>query len=245
MMRPTLCLLGLALLLTGCSGKPGSPDGIWINHEVIAAAASSGNLREAVLAYGPNLEWQLDSASGRARFGNGFEVGEGHLRQLQPGTWQVELAAEQLVLLQAHGKQLEQTASDFFPAQQFSRPTTKIEATAPLGSSFERTLYAALLGGDWEIIDGAGQGEQLRFQADGRLQGFPGADRYALCLAGDCADMAGEHDSLWLQQGNRGRAWLFSLDGDELSLFEALNVAAPDEKPSYRPGARVWLLERD
>ena len=50
---------------------------------------------------------------------------------------------------------------------------------------------------------------------------------------------------LWLQLGDQGREWLFSLDGDQLSLFEAINFAAPDEKPNYRPGARRWLLERD
>ena len=41
--------------------------------------------------------------------------------------------------------------------------------------------------------------------------------------------MAGEHDSLWLQLGDQGREWLFSLDDDQLSLFEAINFAAPDE----------------
>lgn len=244
-MRSAPFLLGLALLLTGCSSKPGSADGIWINQDVIAAAAQSGKLREAVLAYGPNLEWQLDSALSRARFGNGFEIGEGVLSTAQDGALQVELGPEQRQLLSPRGQTLEQSANDFFPAQRFVRPKLEVEPAAPLGSSFERSLYAALLGGDWEVVEGPGQGGLVRFQADGRLEGLPGAERYALCLSGDCADMAGEHDSLWLQQGEQGREWLFSLDGEQLSLFEAINFAAPDEKPNYRPGARVWLLERD
>lgn len=244
-MRSAPCLLGLTLLLTGCGSKPGSADGIWINQEVIAAATQSGKLREAVLGYGPNLEWQLDSTLARARFGNGFEIGEGRLAATQDGALQVDLGPEQQQLLTPRGQTLEQAASDFFPAQRFVRPRLEVEPAAPLGSSFERSLYAALLGGDWEVVEGPGQGGLVRFQADGRLEGLPGAERYALCLSGDCADMAGEHDSLWLQQGEQGREWLFSLDGDELSLFEAINFAAPDEKPNYRPGARVWLLERD
>lgn len=56
--------------------------------------------------------------------------------------------------------------------------------------------------------------------------------------------MSGDNDSIWLQQGNRGRELLFSLDDDELQLFEAVNTASANEMPSYVPGKRVWLLER-
>ncbi|MDU2610197.1 MAG: hypothetical protein E7C76_04855, partial [Pseudomonas aeruginosa] len=90
----------------------------------------------------------------------------------------------------------------------------------------------------------AGQGGKVEFQANGLVSGLPGAERYALCLAGDCAAMSGDNDSIWLQQGNRGRELLFSLDDDELQLFEAVNTAGANEMPSYVPGKRVWLLER-
>lgn len=56
--------------------------------------------------------------------------------------------------------------------------------------------------------------------------------------------MSGDNDSIWLQQGNHGRELLFSLDDDELQLFEAVNTAGANEMPSYVPGKRVWLLER-
>lgn len=243
-MRIALSLLALGLLLSGCS-QSRSPDGIWINQDAISAAKQTGKLREAILAYGPNLEWQLDSPLNRARFGNGFEIGEGALRQAQDGIWRFDLSEEQHQYLYQRGEQLEQGASDFFPKQMFTRPAIKVEPAAPLGSSFEQSLYAALLGGQWQIIEGPGQGGLVHFHPDGQVEGLPGSERYALCLAGDCADMAGEHDSLWLQLGDQGREWLFSLDGDQLSLFEAINFAAPDEKPNYRPGARRWLLERD
>ncbi len=70
----------------------------------------------------------------------------------------------------------------------------------------------------------------------------PNATRCA--SAGDCAAMSGDNDSIWLQQGNRGRELLFSLDDDELQPFEAVNTAGANEMPSYVPGKRVWLLER-
>ena len=72
-----------------------------------------------------------------------------------------------------------------------------------------------------------------------------GAERYALCLAGDCAAMTGEHDSLWLQLGQQGAPWLFQRDGDELRIFQAINRATVDEVPDLHPGRLAWLLERD
>jgi len=83
------------------------------------------------------------------------------------------------------------------------------------------------------------------FHADGKLDGLPGAERFALCLAGDCAAMSGEYDSLWLQLGQEGNEWIFVRDGDQLQIFEALNRAQSDEMPDLHPGPQRWLLERD
>ena len=77
------------------------------------------------------------------------------------------------------------------------------------------------------------------------FDGLPGAERFALCLAGDCAAMSGEYDSLWLQLGQEGNEWIFVRDGDQLQIFEALNRAQPDEMPDLYPGPERWLLERD
>ena len=54
-MRRALVLSALLGLLTGCAGTP-DPSGTWINQAAIDAASKSGKLREALLAYGPNLE---------------------------------------------------------------------------------------------------------------------------------------------------------------------------------------------
>jgi hypothetical protein len=100
------------------------------------------------------------------------------------------------------------------------------------------------MGGDWKISSGPGEGGQVKFLPDGRLEGLPGADRYALCLAGDCASMSGENDSIWLQQGNKGAAWIFVRKGKQLEIFQALNSAQPDDQPQLNPGPRQWLLEK-
>ncbi|WP_394560213.1 hypothetical protein [Aquipseudomonas alcaligenes] len=243
-MRHLLPLALSAGLLAGCAG-PQSPDGTWINQPIIDAARTGIPLREALLAHGPNLEWRLDSQRGLAAYSNGFEAPEGRLSTSEDGQLQVDYQGDYQEHLLQQGDELVQQASAYGPEQHFSRPAQQAEAGAPLGSSFEWALYQAYLGGEWKIREGVGEGGLVLFHPDGRLEGLPGAERYALCLAGDCASMAGENDSLWLQLGNQGAPWLFERDGDQLRILEALNQSAPDEVPSYRPGRQAWLLERD
>lgn len=244
-MRQLSCLLLVSSLLAGCAGQPASPDGIWINQPLIDAAREGGPLREALLAYGPNLEWQVDSQRGMATYSNGFELGEGQLVALEPGQWRVDYQDDYHERLSLDDQQLVQQANSNGPEQRFSQPQSAAAAGAPIGSSFEAALYQAYLGGTWKIREGLGKGGLVLFHADGRIEGLPGAERYALCLAGDCASMSGEHDSLWLQLGQQGSPWLFQRDGEQLRIIEALNRAQVDEVPEYHPGQQVWLLERD
>lgn len=242
MRHPLLIVLATGLL-AGCAG-PGSPDGTWINQPVIDAAREGIPLHEALLAHGPILEWRLDSQRGQAVFSNGFETPQGDLSATERGRWQVSYRDAHQDELEVRGDELIQHANNYGPEQRFTRPQHETENGAPLGSSFEWALYEAYLGGKWKILEGVGRGGLVLFHSDGRLEGLPGAERYALCLAGDCASMAGENDSLWLQLGNQGASWLFERDGDRLSILEAVNRAATDEFPDYRPGRQAWLLER-
>ena len=116
---------------------------------------------------------------------------------------------------------------------------------APIGASFERALYSAYMGGNWKVVSGPGEGSSVQFQADGQVTGLPGADRYALCLAGDCATMGGSNDSLWLERKQRGAPFIIKRDGDKLEIFQAVNRAQPDEMPVLAAGARQWVLEKD
>ena len=244
-MRCLLSLLACLSLLSGCASTPKDPSGIWINQAAIDAAVQNNHLREALLAYGPNLEWNLDSPRQQATFSNGFELADGQLSAQADGLWQVDFHGESHELLKPQGKLLIQQASATWPEQRFSHPEIKLEANAPVGSSFEYSLYQAFLAGTWKIRSGPGEGGLVEFHADGRLDGLPGAERFALCLAGDCAAMSGEYDSLWLQLGQEGNEWIFVRDGDQLQIFAALNRAQPDEMPELHPGPQRWLLERD
>ena len=244
-MRSLLCLLACLTLLGGCASKPKDPSGIWINQAAIDAAVDSQHLREALLAYGPNLEWNLNSARQQATFSNGFELADGQLSAPAEGLWQVSFYGENHEVLKPEGELLIQQASATWPEQRFARPKVKVDAAAPAGSSFEYSLYEAFLAGSWKIRSGPGEGGLVIFHADGKLDGLPGAERFALCLAGDCAAMSGEYDSLWLQLGQEGNEWIFVRDGDQLQIFEALNRAQPDEMPDLHPGPQRWLLERD
>lgn len=238
-------LLLCIVLLTGCaSSADNDPSGIWINQAAIEAARNSGRLREALLAYGPNLEWQIDPQRQQASYSNGFELTEGRLQALADSHWQITFYGDYQEQLQLRNGQLLQVASGHWPEQRFSRLTPQGNDAPALGSSFEQALYRAYLGGDWLIAEGRGQGGLVRFSATGEVQGLPGAERFALCLAGDCASMSGEHDSLWLQSGNQGRPWLFVHEGDQLRIFEAHNRAQFDEMPEYQPGPQHWLLQR-
>ena len=89
-----------------------------------------------------------------------------------------------------------------------------------------------------------GNGAIVQFQANGKVVGLPNADQYSLCLAGDCASMSGGYDSIWLQLNGQGNPWIFMRKGKQLEIFQAVNTAQADEVPSFTPGPRQWLLEK-
>ncbi|PKM27368.1 MAG: hypothetical protein CVV09_02385 [Gammaproteobacteria bacterium HGW-Gammaproteobacteria-13] len=241
-MRCLFVALLSGVLLSGCASPSHDPSGTWINQTAIEAAVESGNLREALLAYGPNLEWQLDNQRQLASFSNGFERGEGSFERQADGQLRVQFYGDFQESLRLNNDELVQAQSDTWPEQRFVRAPAAPGPLAPPGSSFEQALYSAYLGGTWLIKEGLGEGGLVLFQADGSLQGLPGAERYALCLAGDCAAMSGEFDSLWLQLGDQGQSWLFEREGDQLRVFEALNRSQIDEMPNYYKGQQRWLL---
>ncbi|KOY02075.1 MULTISPECIES: hypothetical protein [Pseudomonas] len=245
-MRKALALSLLAVFLGGCASNPADRDisGTWINQVAIDAAAKGGPLREALQAYGPNLEWDVNTKAGQARYTNGFENVEGKLLADESGAWKVDFYGSSASELRRDGKQLSQVANDNEPAQVFDRALIPVPEGAPIGASFERALYTAYMGGSWKIVNGQGEGETVQFQADGQVAGLPGADRYALCLAGDCASMSGGNDNMWLQQNGQGNTWIFARKGKELEIFQAVNTAQADEMPSFTPGQRQWLLEK-
>ncbi|MDH1263915.1 hypothetical protein [Pseudomonas sp. GD03944] len=245
-MRHALPLLLGAALLGGCSSAAVDPSGIWINQTAIDEANQEGKLRESLLAYGPNLEWQIDADAGSASYSNGFEQVEGKLVGQDGNSWRIDFYGDDIhEQLSLDDEDLVQNASANLPEQRFVRAAnTGTDANAPKGSSFEYALYQTYLGGTWKIIEGAGQGGLVLFHPDGNLEGLPGANRFALCLAGDCAAMSGENDSIWLQLGDQGSPWIFVHDGNRLEILEARNRARIDEMPEYTPGNRTWLLER-
>ena len=245
-MRQALAVSLLALLLGGCASDPAKNDvgGIWINQVAIDAASKGGPLREALQAYGPNLEWELNTKAGQARYTNGFETIEGKIIGDGSNTTKVEFYGSAATELKRNGKQLLQVANDNEPEQLFARAKEPAPEGAPLGANFERALYAAYMGGDWKITDGFGNGAIVQFQPDGKVVGLPNVDRYSLCLAGDCASMSGGYDSMWLQLNGVGNPWIFVRKGKQLEIFQAVNTAQADEVPSFTPGPRQWLLEK-
>ena len=245
-MRKALALSLLAIFLGGCASDPADRDisGTWINQVAIDAAAKGGPLREALQAYGPNLEWDVNTKAGQARYTNGFEKVEGRLLGEQSGAWKVDFYGSSASELKRDGNQLQQAASDNEPEQLFDRAQIAVPEGAPLGASFERALYSTYMGGTWKIANGQGEGGTVQFQADGQVSGLPGADRYALCLAGDCASMSSGNDSMWLQQNGQGNNWIFVRKGKELEILQAVNTALADEQPQFTAGERKWLLEK-
>lgn len=245
-MRKALALSLAALLLGGCASDPADRDisGTWINQAAIDAAAKGGPLREALQGYGPNLEWDVNTRAGQARYTNGFENVEGKLLGEEDGAWKVDFYGSSASELKRDGDQLSQAATENEPQQVFDRAQVQVPEGAPIGASFERALYAAYLGGTWNIASGPGQGATVQFQPDGQVSGLPGADRYALCLAGDCASMSGGNDNIWLQQNGQGNPWIFTRDGKKLEIFQTVNAALADEMPSFTPGDRKWVLEK-
>jgi hypothetical protein len=245
-MRKALALSLVALFLGGCASNPADRDisGTWINQAAIDAAAKGGPLREALQAYGPNLEWNVNTKAAQARYTNGFENVEGKLLGEESGGWKVDFYGSSASELKRDGKRLNQAANDNEPEQVFDRALIPVPDGAPIGASFERALYTAYLGGSWKIVSGPGEGSSVQFQADGQVAGLPGADRYALCLAGDCASMSGGNDNMWLQLSGQGNTWIFARKGKELEILQAVNTAQADEMPQFTPGERKWLLEK-
>ncbi|WP_367082063.1 hypothetical protein ABV589_14050 [Pseudomonas sp. HOU2] len=245
-MRKAFALSLLAIFLGGCASDPADRDisGTWINQVAIDAAAKGGPLREALQAYGPNLEWDVNTKAGQARYTNGFENVEGRLQGEQSGAWKVDFYGSSGSELKRDGGRMKQAATENEPDQLFDRAQIPVPEGAPIGASFERALYSAYLGGSWKIASGDGEGNTVQFQADGQVSGLPGADRYALCLAGDCASMNSDHDSMWLQLNGQGNNWIFARKGKALEIFQAVNSALADEMPQFTPGERKWLLEK-
>ena len=56
--------------------------------------------------------------------------------------------------------------------------------------------------------------------------------------------MSGGNDNIWLQQGGQGNTWIFARKGNQLEIFQTINTAQADEMPSFTPGNRQWLLEK-
>jgi len=241
-MRQALPLALAALLLSGCaSHKPEDFNGTWINQDAIKAAVKSGSLRQALNEHGPVFEWKLDVAHQQASFSNGFEAADGRLSANEKD-WQVTFEGDLTEQLKLDGDEL--VAIDPSGHEQtFVR--SKASEGAALGASFEKALYQQYLGGDWKIVEGQGKGAVVRFSDTGNVTGLPGPDRFALCLAGDCATMGDGNDSLWLERNQRGAPWIFKRDGDTLEIFQAVNRAQPDEMPQLTAGARQWVLEKD
>ncbi|MDF2640844.1 MAG: lipoprotein [Pseudomonas sp.] len=244
-MRSALAIPLLAALLGGCASHADlNPDGTWINQNAIDAAVKGGNLRQALLASGPNLEWQIDTKANQVFYSNGFEVGEGKIASAADGKLHIDFYGNFFEDLTLKGDHLVQSASESSPEQHFEKPETTAPADAPAGSSFEKALYEAYMGGKWTIVSGDGQGNTVQFMPDGSVQGLPDNDRYALCLAGDCAAMSGEYDSMWLEKAEQGAPWIFARKGKQLEIFQAVNNAGADEMPELRPGQRRWVLEQ-
>ncbi|WP_264311009.1 hypothetical protein [Pseudomonas putida] len=241
-MRQALPIALAALLLSGCaSHKPEDFNGTWINQDAIKAAVKGGSLRQALTEHGPVFEWKLDVAHQQASFSNGFEAADGQLSANEKD-WQASFQDGQTEQLALDGDKLKTTTQSGVQ-QTFVR--VKQPGSSPLGGSFEKALYQAYLGGDWKIIDGQGKGTAVRFSDTGNVSGLPGPDRFALCLAGDCATMGGSNDSLWLERKQRGAPFIIKRDGDKLEIFQAVNRAQPDEMPVLAAGARQWVLEKD
>jgi hypothetical protein len=235
----------LAIFLGGCANDPAEIDisGIWINQVAIDAAAKGQPLLKTLWAYGPNQEWDINTKTGQAQNTNGFEIGEGKLIPKKPGAWTVDYGYG-TTELRYDGKQLIQMASENEPEQFFDRPKDPAPQGARWGTTFERVLYSAYMGANWKIIDGPGKGNTAQFQANGQVTGLPNADRYSLCLAGDCNSMRGGHDSMVLAQGSQGGTWIFVRKGKQLEILQAINESQPDEIPYYIVGPRQWLLEK-
>jgi hypothetical protein len=243
-MRPLL-ILGL-LLLGGCTSMPAETDisGIWINQAAIDAAAQGQSLHESLNTQGRNLEWDINTHTGKAQVSSGFEMGEGQLLQKSPIAWTVDYNGYGTDELRLDGKRLTQLAKKYVPQQVFSRPSKTAKTGTRWGNTFRNALNAAYLGGQWKIIGGHEAAQIVVFTADGHVSGLSKTDRYELCLDGDCASQGAGNDTLYLGTGDLSDTWIFVRKGKQLEIFQAINQSRPDEIPQFTPGPRQWLLEK-
>lgn len=233
--------LGL-LLLAGCTHPPQTPDinGLWINQALIDEAAQGRPLNTS----GVNLEWSINTRTGKAQMSNAFELGEGQLRQTSPTAWTVDYNGYGTDTLRVDGERLVQLATDHNPQQVFSRPANAARTGERQSDTFRHALYAAYMAGPWKIIEGPGTGDTVIFAADGGVSGFPRYDQYELCLGGDCSSQGAGNDTLSLYKGNKADGWIFVRRGQRLELFHQINLSRPDEIPELTPGPRQWVLEK-
>ncbi|MFC6298773.1 hypothetical protein GNF76_07000 [Pseudomonas sp. CCM 7893] len=234
------------LLLGGCTHTPQTTDinGLWINQAAIDSAAQGRPLLRAIDTHGLNLEWNIDTHSGKAQFSNAFELGEGQLLPKAAGIWTVDYNGHGTDELQSDGRQLIQHTTKNTAGQVFSRPTQPAAADAKWGTTFRQALNSAYMGGHWKILEGQGVGNFVEFRADGSVSGLAKNDRYELCLGGDCATQGAGNDTLYLGTGDVGDGWIFVRYGKQLEILQAINQSQPDEIPQLTPGPRQWLLEK-
>src|SRR3546814_15326741 len=174
-MRKALALSLAALLLGGCASDPADRDisGTWINQAAIDAAAKGGPLREALQAYGPNLEWDVNTRAGQARYTNGFENDEGKLLGEEDGAWKVDFYGSSASELQRDGDKLNQTATENEPQQVFDGAQVQVPAGGPVGASFESGTYSAYMRGAGYNVDAPGQGARGQWQPEDRTHTDP------------------------------------------------------------------------
>lgn len=138
-MRSALVISLLAVILSGCASLADrNPDGTWINQTAIDAAVKQGNLRQALLANGPNLEWKINSKANQAIYSNGFELGEGKIVSAAEGKLHIDFYGNFFEDLSVKGGDLVQAASESGPEQHFQKPENPAPEGAQPGSSFER-----------------------------------------------------------------------------------------------------------
>lgn len=214
--------------------------GIWINQSIIDAAA----LGQPLKTQGTTLEWDIDTRTGKAQMSNGFEMGEGQLLRTSPDAWTVDYDGYGTDKLRLDGKQLIQLEKKHAKQQVFSRSADSARPGERWSSTFRRALNTAYMGGEWRIIEGPGTGEKVVFTKDGQVSGLTNTDRYELCLDGDCASQGAGNDTLYLAHGDVSDTWIFVRKGKQMEIIQAINRSQSDEIPSFTPGPRQWLLEK-
>lgn len=121
-MRYALFPVLAVLCLVGCaSHEPQDFDGTWINQQAIEAAAKGDSLRQALASHGPVFEWQVDTAHRQARYGNGFEVVQGRLENVDGDHWQATFDDARSAQLSLDGKTLVQAPGTSSQALEFER----------------------------------------------------------------------------------------------------------------------------